>query len=231
MTIRHKSDHPSTGEHSLCVKFDETAITKEGVIEGYASMFGERDQGDDIVMYGAFSKSLSARPAEGVKLLWQHNPYEVIGKWTDLQEDDKGLYAKGRLFSSVQRGKEAIELAREGAVDGLSIGYRTKDSEYLESGVRILKELDLREVSMVTFPMLESARLSAVKALSDLKTIRDFEEALVNGTLPPLPLKDAKALLAEGFTAIRTERDAGSSGEDEELAEALRNLAAFLTAQ
>lgn len=229
MTLLTKDNAP-LHEHAMFVRFDEKAVTAEGEIEGYASVFGQLDQGDDVVLPGAFRECLKQRSPRDIKLLWQHDPHEVIGKWTELREDGKGLYAKGQLFQKIQRGQEATELAREGAVDGLSIGYRTKVSEYdNDTGVRLLKELDLREVSLVTFPMLETARVSAVKNLADLKTIRDFEEALVSGTLPALPAKDAKALLAEGFNAMRIARDADDGGDDEELFAALNQLAALLS--
>lgn len=231
MTLLTKDNAP-LHEHAMFVRFDEKAVSAEGEIEGYASVFGQLDQGDDVVLPGAFRECLKNRTPRDIKLLWQHNPHEVIGKWTELREDGKGLYAKGQLFSKIQRGQEAIELAREGAVDGLSIGYRTKVSEFdTDTGVRLLKELDLREVSLVTFPMLETARVSAVKELSDLKTIRDYEEALRNGTLPPLSQRAAKQLLSGGYNAMNIARDADEDGEDEDIAKFLAELAAVLTAQ
>jgi hypothetical protein len=135
-----------------------------GVIEGYASLFGVADTGGDIVMAGAFTRSLAHRGASGVKMLWQHNAAEPIGVWTSLVQDAKGLKVSGRLDLSVARAREALSLIRGGAVDGLSIGFRPKAATTdRKSGLRRLTEIDLWEISVVTFPMLTQARISAVK--------------------------------------------------------------------
>jgi HK97 family phage prohead protease len=138
--------------------------TAAGVIEGYASLFGVADTGGDIVMPRAFSRSLAQRGAAGVKLLWQHNAAEPIGVWTSLVEDAKGLKVEGRLDLSVARAREALSLIRGGAVDGLSIGFRARDFRTdRKSGLRRLLDIDLWEISVVTFPMLTQARIDAVK--------------------------------------------------------------------
>lgn len=135
-----------------------------GVIEGYASLFGVADDGGDIVMAGAFARSLARRGAGGVKLLWQHNAAEPIGVWTSLIEDAKGLKVTGRLDLSLARAREALSLIRGGAVDGLSIGFRaTRATTDRKSGLRRLTEIDLLEISVVTFPMQKLARIEAVK--------------------------------------------------------------------
>ena len=94
-------------------------------------------------------------------MLWQHDPAQPIGVWDEVREDEKGLWVKGRLLSTVAKGREAIELLSAGAIDGLSIGYRTVRASKSEKGTRLLTELDLWEVSLVTFPMLPSARIAA----------------------------------------------------------------------
>ncbi len=138
--------------------------TTAGVIEGYASLFGIADSGGDIVMPGAFARSLTKRGAEGVKLLWQHNAAEPIGVWTSIIEDAKGLKVTGRLDLSVSRAREALSLIRGGAVDGLSIGFRAISATTAKSsGMRRLTEIDLWEISVVTFPMQTLARINAVK--------------------------------------------------------------------
>lgn len=135
-----------------------------GVIEGYASLFGVADDGRDIVMAGAFARSLARRGARGVKMLWQHDATEPIGVWTSIVEDAKGLKVAGRLDLSVARAREALSLIRGGAVDGLSIGFRAKNARTdKKSGLRRLLEIDLLEISVVTFPMQTLARISAVK--------------------------------------------------------------------
>ena len=133
------------------------------VVEGYASFFGLKDQGGDVVQKGAYAKSLAALKGRGrtVKMLWQHDPGEVIGVWDVIREDDRGLFVKGRILTQVTRGREAAELIAKGAVDGLSIGYRTLKAHKGAQGQRFLDELDLWEVSLVTFPMLPEARLGA----------------------------------------------------------------------
>ncbi|MEK4035640.1 HK97 family phage prohead protease [Methylocystis sp. IM3] len=138
--------------------------TTAGRIEGYASLFGVADSGGDIVMPGAFSRSLTKRGAEGVKLLWQHNATEPIGVWSTIIEDSKGLKVTGRLDLSVSRAREALSLIRSGAVDGLSIGFRAvRVATDKSSGLRRLAEIDLLEISVVTFPMQTLARINSIK--------------------------------------------------------------------
>ncbi|MEX0338370.1 MAG: HK97 family phage prohead protease [Arenibacterium sp.] len=138
-------------------------ITASSEIEGYASLFGESDQGGDIVEPGAYVKSIEELRKSGrsVKMLWQHDPQEPIGVWDEVREDAKGLWVKGRILDTLRRGREAISLIGAGAIDGLSIGYRTKQATRNEKGQRLLSELELWEVSLVTFPMLPSARVRA----------------------------------------------------------------------
>lgn len=138
--------------------------TPTGVVEGYASLFGVADSGGDIVMAGAFARSLAKRAPAGVKMLWQHDAAQPIGVWTSILEDAKGLKVAGRLDLSVARAREALSLISSGAVDGLSIGFRTKRATTDKiSGLRRLQEVDLWEISIVTFPMLAQARIDAVK--------------------------------------------------------------------
>jgi HK97 family phage prohead protease len=132
-------------------------------IEGYASLFGRVDQGGDIVSKGAYAASLKALGAAGrkVKMLWQHDPAQPIGVWDEVREDERGLWVKGRILADVARGREAAALIAAGAIDGLSIGYRTIRAQKDDGGRRLLNELELWEVSLVTFPMLPEARVGA----------------------------------------------------------------------
>ena len=137
-----------------------------GTVEGYASVFGLLDRGGDIMMPGAFKKSIAEwnRKKKPVPMLWQHNSGDPIGIWTDIKEDDHGLRAKGRLIMDVPKAAEARALIKGGAVSGLSIGYRTRESDIdRTTGVRKLKQVELWEVSLVTFPMLPEAQVSDVK--------------------------------------------------------------------
>src|SRR6056297_4254540 len=150
-------------ETKFC-RFDaELTVTDGAAIEGYASLFGDRDQGGDIVAAGAYGASLARLAREGrkVKMLWQHDPAQPIGVWEEVREDARGLFVKGRLLEAVGRGREAAALITAGAIDGLSIGYRTVRAGRNDKGRRLLQELELWEVSLVTFPMLPSARVSA----------------------------------------------------------------------
>ena len=143
--------------------FQDVAEVDGGVeISGYASLFGSVDQGGDVVQAGAYAASLKALAAAGrrVKMLWQHDPAQPIGLWEEVREDAKGLWVKGRILSAVDKGREAAALIAAGAIDGLSIGYRTVKAQKNVEGQRVLSELDLWEVSVVTFPMLPRARVS-----------------------------------------------------------------------
>ncbi len=145
---------------------DGLQVQDGSVVTGYASIFGERDQGGDIVMPGAYGASLERLEAAGgrVRMLWQHDAAQPIGVWDEVHEDARGLWVKGRLLIEVARGREAAALMEAGAVDGLSIGYRTVRAEKLPGGGRKLLELELWEVSLVTFPMLSVARVAAKDA-------------------------------------------------------------------
>jgi HK97 family phage prohead protease len=142
----------------------ETHIEADGTVEGYASLFGEIDQARDMVMPGAFEASLRRRPVRRVPMLFQHDPAEPIGVWLELREDLRGLYARGRLIPEVVRARELYALLRAGAADGLSIGFRTVRGRLdPKTRIRKLVEIDLWEISIVTFPLLSEARIRAVK--------------------------------------------------------------------
>jgi uncharacterized protein len=139
------------------------AVSADGAVEGYASLFGLVDLGRDRVERGAFSASLARRGARGVRFLFQHDPAEPIGAWSSISEDGRGLRVSGRLNLAVARAREVHALLRQGALDGLSIGFRAVRSLREAGGVRRLVEIDLWEVSVVTFPMLPDARVASVK--------------------------------------------------------------------
>jgi HK97 family phage prohead protease len=141
-----------------------TTIDADGTVEGYASLFGEIDQSRDMVMRGAFAATLAARGVHRIPMLFQHDPSEPIGIWQELREDHRGLFARGRLIPEVARARELFSLIREGAIDGLSIGFRTVKGQIdTRSRVRKLIAVDLWEISIVTFPLLAGARVHAVK--------------------------------------------------------------------
>lgn len=139
-------------------------VSADGEFEGYASVFGRADQGADVVQPGAFRGSLARRGARGVKMLFQHDPNQPIGFWHDIKEDSRGLYVRGQLLTQVMRGHEVWALMRAGVLDGLSIGFKAvKARRDRGQGVRRLEVVDLWEISVVTFPMLEMARVGRVK--------------------------------------------------------------------
>jgi HK97 family phage prohead protease len=144
-----------------------SAVDTDGVFEGYASLFGEADLGKDVVMPGAFSDSLRKRGAAHVRLLWQHDPGQPIGRWLSIAEDIRGLRVRGRLNLAVSQARDIHALMRDGAVDGLSIGFRVERARAERpTGLRRLEKLDLWEISVVTFPMLPGARVETVKRSS-----------------------------------------------------------------
>lgn len=134
-------------------------VDEDGVFEGYASLFGVPDLGGDIIERGAFQQTLTKRGAEGVRLLWQHQPDEPIGVWLRLTEDGHGLRVRGQLSLNARRAHDVHALLKTGAVDGLSIGFRTERARREASGMRRIFRLDLWEVSVVTFPMAPGARV------------------------------------------------------------------------
>lgn len=141
-----------------------SACSGTGVFVGYASLFGLRDAAGDMVMRGAFAASLKMRGPPNIRMLFQHDPAEPVGTWLEMRENERGLYVRGRLDQNVQRGRELISLLECGGLDGLSIGFRTVNAARQKfTNTRQLLNLDLWEVSLVTFPMLEGARVSDMK--------------------------------------------------------------------
>jgi HK97 family phage prohead protease len=161
-------------ERKFC-RFDDSTIVTDGEeIEGYASLFGHTDQGGDVVAAGAYAASLKRMAQDGrrVKMLWQHDPAQPIGVWDEVREDGRGLFVKGRLLLEVRAAREAHVLLQAGAIDGLSIGYRTLRAEKA-AGQRLLHEIELWEVSLVTFPMLPEARVQATVPDETDPSLRD----------------------------------------------------------
>jgi HK97 family phage prohead protease len=136
------------------------------MIEGYASLWWSRDLNDDVVATGAFDASLAKTPAARVRMLMQHDVQEVIGVWDSLTPDVNGLFVRGRILDATPAGRMAQALVKAGALDGLSIGFRAVKAR-ADGRLRILTEVELWEVSLVTFPMLPGARLRVVQRSKD----------------------------------------------------------------
>lgn len=159
----------------------EIRAADDGSIEGYGSVFGVKDNYDDVIAKGAFLASLAAHKAAGTMpaMLWQHSSDHPIGIWTEMVEDAKGLRIKGQLALETVKGKEAHALLKLGALNGLSIGFMSKQWIYdRDTEVRTLTEIDLWEVSLVTFPANEKARVTNVKSADALTTPKDAERTL-----------------------------------------------------
>lgn len=157
------------------------AAGDDGTVEGYGSVFGVRDNYDDVIAKGAFVQSLKDHKAAGTMpaMLWQHDADKPIGVWTEMVEDEKGLRIKGQLAMETVKGKEAHALLKMGALNGLSIGFMSKEWSYdRETEVRTLTAIDLWEVSLVTFPANEKARVTNVKSADELQAPKDAEKVL-----------------------------------------------------
>ncbi len=147
------------------------AIEDDGFIQGLGAVFGNVDLGFDRLERGAFAATLKKNKT--VPMLWQHADFEPIGLWTAMAESRNGLVVEGQINLETQKGREARALAKQGAISGLSIGYIPRDFEF-EEEVRVLKRVDLLEISMVTFPMNPEARVSSLKNM----TRRELEVTL-----------------------------------------------------
>ncbi|MGG7603537.1 HK97 family phage prohead protease [Massilia sp. BKSP1R2A-1] len=195
-----------TRSYALQIK----AVGDDGTVEGYGSIFGVRDSYDDVIVAGAYVVSLAAHKSAGTMpaMLWQHDATAPIGVWLEMVEDAKGLRIKGKLALDTVKGAEAYALLKMGALNGLSIGFVAKQWGYdRDTDVRTLTEVDLWEVSLVTFPANEKARITGVKAadVAGIKTIRQAEQALRDAGFSA---DTAKAFLAEVKRIALDERDA-----------------------
>ncbi len=194
------------------VGFEIKAVNADGTVEGYGSVFGVRDNYDDVIAKGAFIQSLKDHKAAGTMpaMLWQHSADHPIGIWTEMVEDDKGLRIKGQLAMETVKGKEAHALLKLGAINGLSIGFMSKQWAYdRDTEVRTLTEIDLWEVSLVTFPANEKARITNVKASPDeVTTPKDAERALREAGFSKA---DATALVARVMRMGEERRESAQS--------------------
>tara|TARA_R100001377_G_scaffold10317_1_gene5202 strand:+ start:421 stop:1098 length:678 start_codon:yes stop_codon:yes gene_type:complete len=146
--------------------FKQLDTEDDGTFEGYGSIFGNKDLGNDVIRKGAFTNTLKSKKPKSIKLLYQHKTDEPIGVFDSITEDSKGLYVKGRLAMGTQKGREVFELMKMGALDSMSIGYRLSAEDYKydpKERKRIIKSVDLMEISLVTFPMNPKAKVTKVK--------------------------------------------------------------------
>jgi HK97 family phage prohead protease len=214
--IAQTSEGPSSGLEYKFIKFAPASLDpKTGRFCGYASKFGNEDLGGDVVAKGAFTKSIAATGVRGVKMLYEHDHLCPVGIWNDLAEDDNGLMSDGMLLlpdengrGGLRKAEEAYTLLKAGVLDGLSIGYRVKKASHDRTKqVRILEEVELKEISLVLFPMNEEAVISSVKA-NHLPTEREFQRLLQRDA--QLSRSEAAHVIEHGFKSLlKAKRDAG----------------------
>lgn len=200
--------------------FELKSLKDDGTFEGYGSVFGVKDSYDEIVAPGAFAETLATQKTAGTMpaLLWQHRSGEPIGVYTSMEEDSIGLKVSGQLALKTARGAEAYELLKMKAISGLSIGFVTREDAYDRvTGIRTLKKVDLWEVSLVTFPANDAARVQGVKSIEAIENLRGAEHYL----------RDSGMSRAEAVAFIGRIKSLGQSDSDEgELQQVVKALQA-----
>lgn len=192
----------------LDIPFQIKAVSDDGLFSGYGSVFNVVDSYKEIVAPGAFTESLQGRMPS---LLWQHRSGEPIGVYTAVREDSVGLVVEGKLALKTARGAEAYELMKMGAITGLSIGFVTREDSYDKvTGIRTLNKVDLWEVSLVTFPANDAARISTVKGMEEIKSLSDAEAYLRDAG--GLSRREATAFISR-IKSLRGRSDSDELGE------------------
>jgi HK97 family phage prohead protease len=179
---------------------------------GYASAFGGVDSYGDTIEKGAYEKTLSERNGRPIRMRWNHYG-DVIGKWTNMYEDDRGLYVEGELTPGHSKAADVFALLKHGAIDGLSIGYRVNAFEQINQDRRLLKEIDLIEISVVEEPADLNARIGEVKsALETASSLKEIESLLrdVGG----FSRVDAKHLVSKVNSLYQREAEAAKQKQD-----------------
>lgn len=143
-------------------------VSTDGVVSGYASVWGKEDIYKDVLLPTAFDKTLAEHRAAGTSplMLWSHIPSEIIGTWKSITPDEKGLAVTGKIVASTRRGQEALDLLKEGAFNGLSIGFALRSAKKGPNGTRIISDLYLAEISLVGLPAASDARITSVRNAS-----------------------------------------------------------------
>ena len=210
---------------TLDFPFQLKALSEAGQFSGYGSVFGVKDTYDEVVAPGAFADSLAEQKANGrlPAMLWQHRSAEPLGVYTAMSEDSIGLKVEGQLALSTVRGAEAHVLLKMGALSGLSIGYRTREDSFDRvTGVLTRKKVDLWEVSLVTFPANDAARVQGVKTIETIEDLKSAEKYLRDAGFSR---KEAVAFIArvKGFSQSDSDE-----GVIQNVAERLKRTAAVL---
>jgi HK97 family phage prohead protease len=217
----------------VCVSLDVKSL-KDRELEGLGAVFRNKDLGGDIIAPGAFTKSL-AKPKQKVRpMLWMHKPDAVIGRWDSMKESDEGLMVKG-VLADTDLGNEIHTLLKMEAVRGLSIGYSVEDFGYDKAGARILKEIDLWEVSVVSMPMNPLATIQHVKSRLSaageyVPTIKEFERILRNAGCSASVAKTISYKLRNLEDESDEMPDEAPRKEEDDVAKALQAIADKITA-
>lgn len=191
--------------------FEIKSVGDDGSFTGYATVFGNADFYGDIIMPGALTKTLAKKRNGQVPALWQHDQDDPIGTYPVLRVDNKGLYVEGQLVKGVQQADECHLLMKAGAINGLSMGFITEDSDYnTVTGQRNILQLDLWEISPVTFPANDLARVTDVKSIANMGKLSDIEQFLRDEG--GFSAKEAKAIVSR-VKAIGSQRDVDDSME------------------
>jgi uncharacterized protein len=200
---------------ALGLEFKLQEIQDVGTFAGYASVFSKPIPhpffGFDIVAPGAFAKTLSTRGASQIKMLWQHGLVspDPVGEWTSITEDDRGLHVTGQLFMELSGAADRLILLRKGAINSLSIGFSSQSKKNTfdpETNTRTLSEVELFEISPVTFPAQVSAKIRSVKSAQSLITVSEFEDFLREAGFSHT---EATQLASAGWSALRRDVAAG----------------------
>lgn len=195
-------------------------LDEGGSFEGYASVFGVQDSDGDVIVKGAFKKSLDNYAEKGKmpKMLWQHDHREIVGRFMEMREDDNGLWVKGSLILDTVKGREAYALMKAGVLDGMSVGFNITEAGQGGMRGRVIEEVDLWEVSLVTWGANPEALITNVKSNS----IKDFERFLRDAGFSR---KEATAIASRGYKAAF---DQGDPEPETEALQALQTLKAKL---
>lgn len=213
------------------IPFDIKAVAEDtaGAFEGYGSVFGTLDSYRDIVAPGAFTRTLKEdrKPA----MLWQHDQRMPVGVWTDIREDDRGLYVKGQL-ADTQQGRDTHTLLKMGALSGLSIGFSLAKNGATTDGktnIRTITDVKLWEVSLVTFPANDPARIALVKADGTLPTERELERWLQREA--GFTALQAEIIISKGYRQVKRGGAVPSEEACGDLLESIKRFGAIATGE
>ena len=193
---------------SFTAPIEIKSLDEGGYFEGYASVYGVQDLDGDVIVQGAFKNSIQRFNESGKrpKMLWQHNPSIIIGKWAEMREDERGLYVKGSLILEVDKGREAYALMKAGELDAMSVGFNIEGATPGDGRGRVIDEADLWEISLVTW----GANPQAI--IQNVKSVRDFEAFLRDSGFSR---KQATAIASRGYNALTEQSESDSLPVDE----------------